>query len=226
MISVSDDWIRPLIHPRRSSEHQPSPPAHAPSDDLDAALRAARGGDEAAFSAIYRALTPGLLRYVRTLAGADAEDVVAEAWLQIVRDLSSFSGTGDDFRAWTARVARNRALDHLRRDRARPQHQLLLAAELADQPAAEDAAEAALTRIATNRALELISTLPREQAEAVLLRVVVGLDAAAAGTVLGKGAGAVRTASHRGLKRLAGLLTERGDRCVTKSEPVALSTLR
>jgi RNA polymerase sigma-70 factor (ECF subfamily) len=35
------------------------------------------------------------------------------------------------------------------------------------------------------------------------LRAVVGLDARAAGAVLGKRAGAVRVAAHRGLKKLA-----------------------
>jgi RNA polymerase sigma-70 factor (ECF subfamily) len=45
--------------------------------------------------------------------------------------------------------------------------------------------------------------LPRDQAEAVLLRAVVGLSAQAAGSVLGKRAGAVRIAAHRGLKTLA-----------------------
>jgi DNA-directed RNA polymerase specialized sigma24 family protein len=51
--------------------------------------------------------------------------------------------------------------------------------------------------------LELASRLPRDQAEAVLLRAVVGLDAPAAARVLDKRHGAVRTAAHRGLKRLA-----------------------
>ena len=55
----------------------------------------------------------------------------------------------------------------------------------------------------------LIATLPPDQAEAVLLRVVVGLDAASAGRVLGKRPGAVRTAAHRGLRRLAELLERR-----------------
>ena len=43
---------------------------------------------------------------------------------------------------------------------------------------------------------------PPDQAEAILLRTVLGLDAATAGHVLGKGAGAIRTAAHRGLKTL------------------------
>jgi len=37
----------------------------------------------------------------------------------------------------------------------------------------------------------------------VMLRVVLGLDAKAAGRVLGKRPGAVRTAAYRGLQRLA-----------------------
>jgi RNA polymerase sigma-70 factor (ECF subfamily) len=48
--------------------------------------------------------------------------------------------------------------------------------------------------------------LPTQQAEAVLLRVVMGLDAETVGRILGKRPGAVRTAAYRGLRRLAALL--------------------
>ena len=58
-------------------------------------------------------------------------------------------------------------------------------------------------RCPPTRRSTLIAALPREQAQAVLLRAVVGLDARTAGEVLGKRAGAVRVAAHRGLKRLA-----------------------
>ena len=51
-----------------------------------------------------------------------------------------------------------------------------------------------------------LAMLPHDQAEAVLLRYVVGLDAPAAARVLGKRPGAVRVAAHRGLRRLATLL--------------------
>ncbi|MDX6354999.1 MAG: polymerase sigma-70 factor, subfamily, partial [Streptomyces sp.] len=53
--------------------------------------------------------------------------------------------------------------------------------------------------------------LPREQAEAVLLRVVMGLDSTSAARVLGKRAGSVRMATHRGLRRLAELLEADGE---------------
>ncbi len=60
--------------------------------------------------------------------------------------------------------------------------------------------------LGTDSALSLIARLPQDQAEAVVLRVVVGLDAKSAAETLGKRPGAVRTAAHRGLKRLAELL--------------------
>jgi len=66
----------------------------------------------------------------------------------------------------------------------------------------EDSAAVALESLSTQSALALISSLPRDQAEAVLLRTVVGLDAARCGEVLGKSAAAVRVAAHRGLKSL------------------------
>ncbi|CAL9303982.1 sigma factor-like helix-turn-helix DNA-binding protein [Streptomyces sp. SudanB25_2051] len=60
--------------------------------------------------------------------------------------------------------------------------------------------------LATGHTMDLIAQLPQDQAEAVILRVVVGLDAKSAAEALGKRPGAVRTAAHRGLKRLAELL--------------------
>ncbi|MEV0720475.1 RNA polymerase sigma factor [Asanoa sp. NPDC050611] len=142
------------------------------------------------------------------MVGADADDVASETWLQVCRDLTSFEGDLAGFRAWCATVGRHRALDHLRRTRRRPET-VSAEAHLAALAGAADTAGAATDAIATERALALIATLPRDQAEAVLLRVVVGLDAESAGKVLGKRAGAVRTAAYRGLRRLAETLEHR-----------------
>jgi RNA polymerase sigma-70 factor, ECF subfamily len=174
-------------------------------DDLDDALRTAMGGDPAGFVTLYRELQPRLFRYARALVGQDADDVTGEAWLQIARDLPSFFGDLDGFRGWAASITRHRALDLLKarnRRRAEPQG-LHVLPELADLTAGGDTAEAAIAALSTAQAIEIISALPRDQAEAVLLRAVVGLSAEAAGTVLGKRAGAVRVAAHRGLKTLA-----------------------
>ncbi|MEK2475946.1 RNA polymerase sigma factor [Streptomyces noursei] len=177
---------------------------------LTVAVQAAQEGDETAFRLVYRAIHPRLLGYVRTLVGeADAEDVASEAWLQITRDLVRFSGDADRFRGWTARIARNRALDHIRMRGRRP----AIGGdetELTDTPAASDTAGEALEALGTGHTFRLIGRLPQDQAEAVTLRVVVGLDAKSAAQVLGKRPGAVRTAAHRGLKKLAELLTDDG----------------
>lgn len=178
--------------------------------ELTAAVLAARSGDEHAFRRVYRAVHPRLLGYVRTLVGdADAEDVSSEAWLQIARDFATFEGDADRFRGWAARIARNRALDHIRMRGRRP----AVGGdetELTGRPAESDTADEAIEALETDRAMALIARLPQDQAEAVVLRVVVGLDAKTAAATLGKRPGAVRTAAHRGLKRLAELLAEQG----------------
>ncbi|MFE7774133.1 RNA polymerase sigma factor [Streptomyces sp. NPDC057445] len=174
--------------------------------ELTAAVLAAQAGDEDAFRTVYRAVHPRLLGYIRTLVGEpDAEDVASESWLQIARDLERFSGDADRFRGWAARIARNRALDHIRMRARRP----AIGGdetELTGKPAESDTAGEAMEALATGRTMELIAQLPQDQAEAVVLRVVVGLDAKSAAKTLGKRPGAVRTAAHRGLKRLAELI--------------------
>lgn len=172
----------------------------------DAIPRAQRG-NESAFRVLYRSVQPALLRYLRVLVAQDAEDVASEAWLQIARDLPSFRGDADGFRGWATTIARNRALDHLRGQRRRPADAEPVE-ELAECPAHTDTAQSAVDSLATEAALAMIARLPQDQAEAVLLRVVVGLDAKAAGKVLGKRAGAVRTSAYRGLRKLAELLEE------------------
>jgi RNA polymerase sigma-70 factor (ECF subfamily) len=175
--------------------------------ELNEAVASAQAGDEDAFRFLYRSLQPGLLRYLTALVGADAEDVASETWLQISRDLPSF--TGGEFRAWTVTIARNRAMDHLRRQRRRPSLPVPVQA-LSELAGDADTAERAGETLGTEAALALIATLPPREAEAVLLRAVIGLDAESAGRVLGRRAGAVRTAAHRGLRRLAAMM-ERQD---------------
>lgn len=184
------------------------PDASAPAVDLasvvldDEHVRRALRGDESAFTLLYQHVHPGLVRYLTALVGVEAEDVAAEAWAQVCRDLDSFTGGLDGFRGWVATIGRHRALDHLRTLRRRPVVPMepeLLPVTGTVAAASEVAEEAEATRAA----LRMIATLPRDQAEAVLLRAVMGLDAVAAASVLGKKPGAVRTAAHRGLRALA-----------------------
>ncbi|WP_210503160.1 RNA polymerase sigma factor [Nocardioides xinjiangensis] len=170
---------------------------------LDRAVEALRDGDEAAFRLVYRHVQPPLLRYLTVLVGPDdAEDVASEAWAQAVRDLDRFRGDIDGFRGWMTTIGRHRALDHLRHGRRRPVSERRVD-ELVDLPDVTDVEGDTLARVGSEVALELIRSLPRDQAEAIMLRTVLGFDAPTAARILGKRPGAVRAASHRGLKQLA-----------------------
>lgn len=192
-------------------------------DDRSAVVQAAQGGDEAAFRVLFRAVQPRLLRYLHVLVGDDAEDVASEAWLQITRDLTRFRGDLDDFRGWATTIARNRALDHLRRQRRRSPAAGPVE-PLGHLPAGENTERSALESVDTTRALALIARLPRDQAEAVMLRVVMGLDATHAARVLNKRAGAVRTATYRGLRNLAKHLEQERSNAYQRSGNTTLPT--
>jgi RNA polymerase sigma-70 factor (ECF subfamily) len=179
--------------------------------DLDSALAAARRGEETGFAELWHALHPPLLRYLRAVVGDTAEDVASEAWLQAAKDVRGYRGDAAGFRVWLFRVARHRALDELRKTSRRKEDNGDVAAIATDWPSADDTERAAAEREDTERALRLIARLPKDQAEAVLLRVVAGLDVAQTAKVLEKRDGAVRIAAMRGLKRLAAILAEQAD---------------
>ncbi|XVV14946.1 RNA polymerase sigma factor [Actinoplanes sp. CA-131856] len=169
-------------------------------DELAGALIAARAGDDRGFAVLWHALNPAVLRYLRVVAGDAAEDVASETWLQAARDLDRFAGGPDAFRAWLFRIARHRGIDERRRAGRRREEP---AATVDDGSLSRDAATEMIEGAEIDWALERIASLPGDQAEAVMLRVVAGLDVAATAQVLGKRRGAVRVATMRGLRRLA-----------------------
>src|SRR2546430_6912826 len=135
------------------------------------ALTAALHGDEAGFEALWVAFQPALLRYLRVIVGEAAEDVASETWLQAARDLVRFRGDLVGFRVWLFRIARHRAIDDRRR--ARRQNEDLYDDLSQERLAASPDAEAeAIDRLSTGWALEIIASLPRDHAEAVMLQVV------------------------------------------------------
>lgn len=168
-------------------------------------LAAAQEGDEDSFVALFRATQPALLRYLSTVAGASAEDVASETWVSVVRGLHRFSGDEAGWRSWVFTIAHARLRDAQRRAARQPvaaasDEGLELVRSIDDVPAQVEEI------YSTESALALVGQLPREQAEAVLLRHVVGLDVAGTARVLGKTPGSVRVSAHRGLRRLAQII--------------------
>jgi RNA polymerase sigma-70 factor (ECF subfamily) len=172
-------------------------------EDLSDALQAAIGGDAHGFAVLWRALQPPLLRYLTVVCADAAEDVASETWLHASRDLAGFRGDAVSFRVWLFRIARHRGIDENRRAWRRKEQAHEAIDDLREGMATRDVSLDVIEGHETERALALIRTLPPDQAEAVMLRVVVGLDVAGTARVLGKRPGAVRIAAMRGLRRLA-----------------------
>lgn len=178
-------------------------------------LHEAMRGDEIAFARLWRDNQPPLLRYLRVLTSESAEDVASEIWLEIARGLARFRGGEPEFRSWLFTMARRRVIDARRYSARRPVTTTSDLRDL-DRPSYGDAATAALEQISTEAALRLIATLPREQAEIVALRVIVGLDVAQVAQIVGKRPGTVRVASHRALRTLAATLSPASDQEATR----------
>lgn len=176
-------------------------------------LAGVAAGDERAFDTLYRDLHPFLLRYLRSLHWELAEDSASEAWIEVARGVSTFVGPEKAFRSWVFAIARRKLIDRIRYEARRPGASF---DEVPDAgPPVRDVADVILERDATTQALALIRTLPRDQGEAVMLRVVAGMDHAEIAQVMGRTPGAVRVLVHRGLRRLERDLNARGLRSVT-----------
>jgi RNA polymerase sigma-70 factor (ECF subfamily) len=174
-----------------------------------AVLAAAQQGDEDAFSVLWRDGNPALLRYLRVIAPEWAEDIAAETWVTVIRGLPRFRGGEEAWRAWLFTTARRRVVDDARRRGRRPET-LMPEAGSAETLRMSDTADLALENLATREAISAVASLPRLQAEVIMLRVVAGLDTEAVARLLGRSPGAIRVAAHRGLQRLAQVLAEAG----------------
>ena len=177
--------------------------------DFPDVLSAAAGGDEDAFGRLWHDLQPRLLRYFTVVSAAAADDLASETWLGVVRGIDRFQGNEPAFRAWVFTIARHEVLDWRRRA-ARRATEDLSAGGLADRAAPDDPAADAMDRVATREALAMVATLPPDQAEAIVLRVVAGLGVDRVAAIMSKRPGTVRVLTHRGLRRLAERLGDGG----------------
>lgn len=151
-------------------------------------LGAARHGAPWAFGSLYRRFQPGLLRMLAVLAPRHAEDIAADVWLEVAGTLGRFAGGETDFRAWLATAARYQVIESTRRNGRR-------LGRVLDDEAVEHLASTAF-------AARVVSVLPPEQADVVLLRVVEGLDVEEVAQSLGRQPAAVRSLQQRALRRL------------------------
>ena len=166
---------------------------------LTVPLRSRASSTALDFEALYRAARDDVYAYVATLLRdrAAAEDVTAAAFERAYRKQRTFRAERGTARAWLFGIARNAALDELRRRK----RTAALTAEPADVAAAapEDDAEHALRRAAVRAALDGLE--PRER-ELVALKFHAGLANAEIAAVLGVSVSNAGTQLHRAMTKL------------------------
>jgi RNA polymerase sigma-70 factor, ECF subfamily len=151
------------------------------------------------FEALYRAARDDVYAYVATLLRdrSAAEDVTAAAFERAYRKQRTYKASRGSERAWLFGIARNAALDELRRRK----RAAALAAEPADVEAAppEDAAETAVRRAAVRVALARIDAREREL---IALKFHAGLDNSEIAAVLRVSVSNAGTQLHRAMTKL------------------------
>jgi RNA polymerase sigma-70 factor (ECF subfamily) len=173
---------------------------------LDAMVAEACSGHKEALAGLYREFHGALVGFLFGIVGAEAEDLAAEAWIDMARVLPNFQGDGAEFRRLLFTIARRRAVDHGRKRQRRRTDPVDLR-QLGLRAADEDPGATVVQLDASRQAIRQISELlPRPQAEVVLLRVVAGLSVAETANVVGRSANAVSVLQNRGLRRLADTL--------------------
>jgi RNA polymerase sigma-70 factor (ECF subfamily) len=185
------------------------------STDMDALIERARRGDGDAFSDLAQRHERALYRHAARVVGpgADAEDVVQDAFLSAWRSISSFEGTS--FRAWLFRIVTNRALDKVRARKRRAE----LPLEPADddevtwaEPAAPgpELADLAAAREAVAVVEDALKGVPEEQRAALLLRDVEGFAYEEIAIMTGVEIGTVKSRIHRARVAVRNVLIRRG----------------
>ncbi|MDO8184280.1 sigma-70 family RNA polymerase sigma factor [Conexibacter sp. JD483] len=151
------------------------------------------------FEALYRASRDDVYAYVATLLrdAAAAEDVTALAFERAYRRRRTFDRRRGNERAWLFGIARNAALDELRRRR----RHATLAADPADERSdvADDATDAALARTTVRAALQ---TLDARERELVALKFHAGLSNAEIAKLIGVSESNAGTLLHRTMTKL------------------------
>lgn len=174
------------------------------ADDL--LLARARRGEAAALEALFRAVETPAFRLARRLCGRvdEAEDVVQETFLEVVRSVGGFRGDGP-FVAWVKRIAASKALMRLRKRRRTPED-AVDPADLVDRatpPSGAPASEAVCHRLDLEVALARLS----ETARAVVwLHDVEGYTHDEIGAAFGRSASFSKSQLARAHVRLRGWL--------------------
>ena len=170
--------------------------------DVYELVELAREGDRSALGELFDLFHARIYRFARSRCASveDAEDVVAETFVQAWRSIDRFRWAGAPFVAWLFAIARSQVAMHHRRSASRPQLDSAGDERVIELDSGVDEARGVEQRLLVDRYL---AELPARQREIVTMRFYGGLDASEIGATLGMSAAAVRQQQLKALEKLA-----------------------
>jgi RNA polymerase sigma factor (sigma-70 family) len=166
----------------------------------------ARGGDQDAYVVLvarYRALAHRTAYLLG--AGANAEDVVQEAFVKGFRALRGFR-TGSPFRPWLLRIVANETSNLHRATRRRSVLELRVAG-LVEPARHRDPEQEAISGASRTALLDAVRALPEKDAQVITCRYFLDLSEAETAEVLGWPRGTVKSRLSRALTKLRPAMT-------------------
>ena len=170
-----------------------SPPADASPEAVQ--VQRAKAGDHAVWDQWFDAFYPRLYRYafIRLARKAEAEDIVAQVFLEAVRQIDRFQYTGRPLLAWLYRIEHNLVYDRLKQAERNPEHEEAVIGELVAGP------EALVPKIDL---LNALNELSEEQRDVIILRFFMSMSAQEVGALIGKSPAAVFSLQARAIVNL------------------------
>jgi RNA polymerase sigma-70 factor, ECF subfamily len=167
------------------------------------AIARAQAGDREALGFLYARYADNIYGYVRSIVHDphEAEDVTQQVFAKLIHVIGKYEERDVPFFAWMLRVARNLAVDHLRRQRVIPVEEVR-----SIDGGGTDSSDA--HRMSDLR--EALSELPRDQCEVLVLRHFAGLSPTEIATRTGRSEGSIHGLHHRGRRALKAELISRG----------------
>ena len=173
--------------------------AEAPESEL---ISLATGGDADAFGVLYEKYIDQIYNYIyyRTSNGKDAEDLCSRVFIRALHHIERYEDRGYPFSAWLYRIAHNLVVNWYRDKEKKGEISL---SEQYPPPTMDGNVEDRIEEEDEKTALlRVISSLPDDRKELLILKHVEGLTNSEIGQIMDRTEGAIKALYHRTLESL------------------------